>query len=37
MIYAGHTRYGQPGNYVYGANIAGFIKIAEAMMTQGVV
>ena len=30
-------RYGQPGNYVYGANIAGFIKIAEAMMAQGVV
>jgi glutamate dehydrogenase (NADP+) len=30
-------KYGQPGNYVFGANIAGFLKIAEAMMAQGVV
>ena len=29
--------YGTPGNYVNGANIAGFIKVAEAMMDQGVV
>lgn len=29
--------YGTPGNYVNGANIAGFIKIANAMMDQGVV
>jgi glutamate dehydrogenase (NADP+) len=30
-------RYGTPGNYVNGANIAGFIKVAEAMLDQGVV
>ena len=30
-------KYGQPGNYVFGANIAGFLKVAEAMMAQGVV
>jgi glutamate dehydrogenase (NADP+) len=29
--------YGQPGNYVMGANIAGFIKVADAMMDQGLV
>ncbi|EMS80883.1 NADP-specific glutamate dehydrogenase [Desulfotignum phosphitoxidans] len=29
--------YGTPGNYVNGANIAGFVKVAEAMMDQGVV
>jgi glutamate dehydrogenase (NADP+) len=31
------TEYGQPGNYVLGANIAGFIKVANAMMDQGLV
>ena len=30
-------KYGQPGNYVFGANIAGFLKVAEAMDAQGVV
>lgn len=30
-------RYGHPGNYVMGANIAGFTKVAEAMIDQGVV
>jgi glutamate dehydrogenase (NADP+) len=30
-------RFGTPGNYVNGANIAGFLKIADAMMDQGVV
>jgi glutamate dehydrogenase (NADP+) len=30
-------RFGTPGNYVNGANIAGFLKVAEAMMAQGVV
>ena len=30
-------RYGQKGNYVAGANIAGFLKVADAMMDQGVV
>ncbi len=29
--------YGSPGNYVDGANIAGFLKVADAMMDQGVV
>ena len=29
--------YGQEGNYVAGANIAGFLKVAEAMMAQGIV
>ena len=29
--------YGSPGNYVNGANIAGFIKIADSMMDQGIV
>ena len=28
---------GMPGNYVAGANIAGFKKVAEAMMAQGLV
>jgi len=30
-------RFGQPGNYVLGANVAGFIKVADAMLDQGVV
>jgi glutamate dehydrogenase (NADP+) len=29
--------FGTPGNYVNGANIAGFLKVADAMMDQGVV
>ena len=29
--------YGMPGNYVAGANIAGFKKVAKAMMAQGVI
>ena len=29
-------RYGQEGNYVAGANIAGFEKVADAMLAQGV-
>ena len=29
-------RYNAPGNYVVGANIAGFEKVADAMMAQGV-
>ena len=31
------AQYGQPGNYVVGANIAGFLKVVDAMMDQGVV
>ena len=30
-------QYGTPGNYVNGANIAGFLKVAHAMMDQGLV
>ncbi len=30
-------RFGTPGNYVNGANIAGFLKVADAMMDQGLV
>jgi glutamate dehydrogenase (NADP+) len=29
-------KYGRPGDYVFGANIAGFLKVAEAMNAQGV-
>jgi glutamate dehydrogenase (NADP+) len=25
----------EPGNYVLGANIAGFLKVADAMIAQG--
>ncbi|OQX04088.1 MAG: glutamate dehydrogenase, partial [Desulfobacteraceae bacterium IS3] len=30
-------QYGTPGNYVNGANIAGFLKVVNAMLDQGVV
>jgi glutamate dehydrogenase (NADP+) len=30
-------RYGTPGNYLNGANIGGFVKIANAMLDQGLV
>jgi len=30
-------RFGTPGNYVNGANIAGFLKVADSMMDQGIV
>lgn len=29
--------YGQPGNYVMGANIAGFVKVADSMFDQGII
>jgi glutamate dehydrogenase (NADP+) len=29
--------YGTPRNYVNGANIAGFVKVADAMLDQGLV
>ena len=29
--------YGTPGNLVNGANIAGFLKVADAMLDQGLV
>ncbi len=31
------AEYGEPGNYVAGANIAGFIKVVDAMLDQGLV
>jgi glutamate dehydrogenase (NADP+) len=34
---AAAERFGTPGNYVNGANIAGFLKVADAMIDQGVV
>ena len=30
------NKYGVPGNYLAGANIAGFIKVADTMVAQGV-
>ncbi len=35
--YEAAKKYGHEGNYVMGANIAGFMKVAEAMMAQGVI
>ena len=29
-------KYGHKGNYVMGANIAGFVKVADAMLAQGI-
>lgn len=34
---AAAKEYGKPGNYLAGANIAGFLKVAKAMQEQGVV
>ena len=34
---AAAAEYGAPDNYVVGANIAGFLKVADAMMAQGAV
>ena len=34
---AAANEFGTPGNYVNGANIAGFLKVADAMLDQGVV
>ncbi|HOK77046.1 MAG TPA: NADP-specific glutamate dehydrogenase [Verrucomicrobiota bacterium] len=31
------AEYGKPGNLVVGANIAGFVKVADAMLDQGLV
>ncbi|MCX7017807.1 MAG: NADP-specific glutamate dehydrogenase [Candidatus Sumerlaeota bacterium] len=31
------AEYGDPDNYVLGANIAGFVKVADAMIEQGIV
>ena len=29
--------YGSPGNYLMGANIAGFVKVADTMLDQGII
>ncbi|MCL2010513.1 MAG: NADP-specific glutamate dehydrogenase [Synergistaceae bacterium] len=31
------AEYGYPGNFVVGANVAGFLKVADAMLAQGIV
>ena len=31
------AQYGQPGNLVAGANIAGFLKVGESMLAYGIV
>ena len=31
------TEFGEPGNLLLGANIAGFRRVADAMIEQGVV
>ena len=37
LCYETSIEYGTPGNYVNGANIAGFIRVAKAMVAFGVV
>ncbi len=37
QAYESSERYGDTGNYVLGANIAGFSKVADAMLDQGLV
>lgn len=37
LCFATAEDYGMPGNYVVGANIAGFIRVAEAMVAFGVI
>jgi glutamate dehydrogenase (NADP+) len=34
---AAASEFGKPGNYLVGANIAGFMKVARAMQAQGVI
>ena len=36
QVRAAAADYGQPGNYVAGANIAGFVKVADAMLDESV-
>ena len=31
------AEYGKPGDYIHGANIAGFVKVADAMISLGVI
>jgi len=37
QAYEAAEEYGEPGNLVMGANIAGFVKVADAMLNQGLV
>ena len=37
QAYEASEEYGDPGNYVMGANSAGFTKVANAMLDQGLV
>ena len=37
QCYDAAEEYGVPGNLVAGANIAGFVKVADAMLDQGLV
>jgi len=37
QCYEAAVEYGQPGNLVMGANIAGFVKVADSMLDQGLV
>ena len=34
---AAAKEYGREGDYVFGANVAGFRKVADAMIAQGIV
>jgi glutamate dehydrogenase (NADP+) len=34
---AAADEYGMPGNYLLGANVASFIKVADAMLALGLV
>jgi glutamate dehydrogenase (NADP+) len=36
-VRAAAERYGRPGDYVAGANIAGFLKVAEAMLDESII
>jgi glutamate dehydrogenase (NADP+) len=35
--YEAAEKYGSPGDYVVGANTAAFVKVADAMLAQGVI
>ena len=37
LCYETAEEYGSPGDYVIGANIAGFVRVADAMMSHGVI
>jgi glutamate dehydrogenase (NADP+) len=36
-VRAAAEEYGRPGDYVLGANIAGFVKVADAMVDESTV